>query len=94
LDHPAIKAYRAEAHLHVPITWRDEVIAVVDDAERWRLLVHEWIGYGWNKANIKGLLEAYQAGGIQTKSAKSAPGRRSKLEKNLELLGLELPDEE
>jgi hypothetical protein len=62
LDHPAIKAYRAEAHLHVPIPWRDEVVSAVDDAERWQKIVHSWVGKGWNKQNIEGMLEVYNNG--------------------------------
>ena len=67
LDNPAIIAYRDEARLQVPITWREKVCNVVDDSDRWRILVHDWIGYGWNKQNIKGMLEAYTNGGIKTK---------------------------
>ena len=38
LDHPAIIAYREEVHLHVPINIRDDVIDVVDDADKWQKL--------------------------------------------------------
>jgi hypothetical protein len=72
LDHPAIITYREEAHLHVPINWREEVCEIVDDAERWKKLVHEWIGHGWNKQNISGMLQAYQNGGIEKKKAEPA----------------------
>lgn len=72
LDHPAIIAYREEVHLHVPIAWREEVCSTVDDSERWKQLVHDWIGHGWNKQNIKGLLQAYRNGGIRTKKSEPA----------------------
>ncbi|TET81172.1 MAG: hypothetical protein E3J37_09680 [Anaerolineales bacterium] len=63
LDHPAIIEYRDEAHLHVPITWRKQVAETVGDdpadVQRWRTVVHDWIGRGWNKQNVKGLLEVF-----------------------------------
>jgi len=62
LDHPAIIAYREEAHLHVPINIRDDVIAVVNDAEKWKKIVHSWMAKGWNKQNIEGMLEVYKNG--------------------------------
>ena len=62
LDHPAIIAYREEAHLHVPINIRDDVVAVVTDADKWQKIVHSWIGKGWNKQNIEGMLQVYRDG--------------------------------
>ena len=72
LDNPAIIAYRDEVRLHVPIPWREEVCKIVDDPERWKELVHEWIGHGWNKQNISGMLEAYRNGGIGEKREEPA----------------------
>jgi hypothetical protein len=78
LDHPAIKAYRSETHLHVPIVWRDEVIQVVGNdngnVEKWKDLVHEWIGRGWNRANVKGMLDAYREGGIKHHGKRKSVG--------------------
>ena len=69
LDQPAIQAYRSEARLHVPIALRDDVIQAVGDIEEdvlaWKALVHEWIGYGYNPRNVKGMLDAYKNGGIK-----------------------------
>ena len=62
LNHPAIIAYREEAHLHVPINIRDDVVAVVTDADKWQKIVHSWIGKGWNKQNIEGMLQVYRDG--------------------------------
>jgi hypothetical protein len=72
LDHPALIAYKAEARLHIPIAWRDETIATVGDIPLWQSIVHDWIGHGWNKQNIKGMIEAYKAGGIQPKNGRAA----------------------
>lgn len=65
LKHPALIAYQQEARLSIPISWRDEVITTVMDAGLWTRVVHQWIGNGWNKQNIRGMLESYRAGGIQ-----------------------------
>ena len=72
LDNPAIIAYRDEVRLHVPIPWREEVCKTVDDPDRWKELVHEWIGHGWNKQNISGMLQAYTNGGIGKKKEEPA----------------------
>ena len=64
LDHPAIIAYREEFHYHVQIPWREEVCSTVDDPEKWKTVIHDWHGSGWNPKNVKGMLEAYRNGGI------------------------------
>jgi hypothetical protein len=74
LDHPAIKAYRTIARLHVPVTWRDDVIAIVGDrSEEWARLVKDWIGRGWNKGNVKGMLDAFSNGGISGNRRRTEP---------------------
>ncbi len=80
-NHPAIQAYRSVARIHIPIAWRDEVIAVVGseqaDVQRWTELVRAWIGRGYNRQNVVGLLDAYKNGNITGrnghKPAPSAP---------------------
>ena len=62
LDNPAIIAYREEAHLHVPINIRDDVVSIVSDAEKWQGIVHSWMAKGWNKQNIEGMLQVYRDG--------------------------------
>jgi phage replication O-like protein O len=62
--HPALVAYQEEAHLHVTIAWRPQVIeAVGDDTENiafWRQVVHGYMGTYANRANVKAMLEFYQ----------------------------------
>jgi len=64
LDHPAIIEFRDETRIHVLINWRKEVAETVGDdpkeVERWRAVVHDWIGRGWNKQNVKGMLEVFR----------------------------------
>ena len=69
---PAILAFRSSAHRYPAKSWWKRVDAVVGDAEpdveRWQKLVFEWVGNGWNPTNVKGMLDAYQSGGIQPAS--------------------------
>lgn len=65
LNNPAIQAYKNVARMHVPIAWRDEVIHTVNDVTLWTDIVRGWIGHGWNKQNVSGMLDAYRAGGIR-----------------------------
>lgn len=73
LDHKAVKIYRHLCRLNVPAALRDDVVSTVQEDDKsihsWTMIVHDWIGYGWNKQNIKGMLDAYKSGGI------SAPKR-------------------
>lgn len=61
LDHPAIKAYRDEAHLTVPHAARDAVCSV-QDVRRWRGVVKKWITKGFRPQNIEGMLDWYRNG--------------------------------
>jgi hypothetical protein len=69
LSHPALKTYRHIARLHVPISWRKEVIETVgsdpEQLKKWEEIVRDWIGHGWKKTNISGMLECFAKGGIQ-----------------------------
>ncbi|MCZ7543340.1 MAG: hypothetical protein M5R40_07275 [Anaerolineae bacterium] len=51
--------------------------AVGDDAEClafWRRVVHDWVACGWNRENVKGMLDWFQRGELPT----TAPnGRKS-----------------
>lgn len=67
LDHPALIAYRKFTRLYVPVMWRDDV-AQVENNNLWQTVVKDWVGYGWNPGNVKGMLEAYKSGGIKRKN--------------------------
>jgi len=75
LQHPAIVGYKSIARANVPVAWRSDVIQTVGDKEqdvyRWLALVKSWVGKGWNKMNVEGMLEAYRAGGIQRRNGKA-----------------------
>lgn len=74
LDHPALVGYRTMAHLHVPVTWRDRVIDTVGNVptsvECWMQIVDDWVGNGWNKTNVRGMLDAYRNGGVRNGNGK------------------------
>jgi hypothetical protein len=79
LNHPAIIAYREETRLHVPIAWRDEVIANITNPALWKKVVHDWIGRGWNKQNVRGMIDAYKSGGLNDTRGKPQPPVKMKL---------------
>lgn len=90
LDHPAVMAYRSIVHLNVDFTWRAKVAEGVGadpaNLKRWEKLVSDWVGYGWKKTNIKGMLEAFVSGGIKGRKQPSQDAK-SRLEGRLERLG-------
>ena len=61
LDHPAMKAYNEIARYWPPFAVRDQVCQV-KDADKWRGVIREWIGKGWNPRNITGMLDVYKNG--------------------------------
>jgi hypothetical protein len=91
LDHPAILAYKQESRLNVQIAWREEVANTVKDIDKWRTIVHEWIGRGWNKQNVKGMLDAYRNGGIGDK--RGPPSSESESVRNIKEYFKERKDE-
>ena len=62
-QHPAIQAYREEAHYYPPAEWGSRIIAAVGDNGRldlWRAVVAAYVGSGWNPRNVKAMLEYFQ----------------------------------
>lgn len=59
LDHLAIKGYKEIARLHIPIPLRDDWIKCADEVGTDYLLesVKLWIGNGWNKQNVNGIMD-------------------------------------
>jgi len=61
---PAAQVYRSVAHLYPAKSWYatlDQVIGCEQvDLDFWREVVHAYIGLGWNKRNVKTMLEYYQ----------------------------------
>ncbi len=60
---PAIKVFREITHRYPAQAWHQDIVdAVGEDVEKWRGIVKEWVGWGWNPANVKGMLEVYRDG--------------------------------
>lgn len=67
-EHPAVQTYREVVRRYPPKAWYIKVARIVGESDpnldRWKQLVTDWLGYGWNPGNVKGMLEAYERGGI------------------------------
>lgn len=56
---PAVDVYREETYYFPPKSWWPDLEAV-EDLEFWRQVVHAYVGLGWNKRNVQGMLEWYE----------------------------------
>lgn len=78
LDHQAITGYKDLARLHVPVALRDDWIACAEEIGTERLLAFtkQWIGNGWNKQNVNGIMEFARKGGEGKGSKRGKHSRR------------------
>lgn len=80
--HPALQTYRSVIRLQVPVALRQEVISTVGTSQEsltlWRKILYDWLSLGWNKQNIKGMLESFVRG--EVRQSKPAPPPRPFLE--------------
>lgn len=64
----AVSVFRSEAHRYPAKTWYAAVSEAVGEdqsaLDRWRALVHDWVGRGWNPGNVAGLLDVWAKGGV------------------------------
>jgi hypothetical protein len=64
--HPAIKAYQEIARLWPDRAIRPQICIDVGESpeslDRWRKTILAWIGLGWNKRNVAGMLEHFRDG--------------------------------
>ena len=60
LDSWQVLTYQQIAKRHIPVTWRQKVIDTVTDETKWKSLLVQWIGSGWNIGNISGILQRYE----------------------------------
>jgi hypothetical protein len=60
LDSWQVITYQQIAKRHIPVTWRQKVIDTVTDEHKWKSLLVQWIGSGWNIGNISGILQRYE----------------------------------
>lgn len=75
--HPAIMAYRELARLWPEKPWQliiTETVGTDPPAiDRWKETVLAWLGMGWSKRNIKGMLEFYQRNEIPGAKGRASP---------------------
>ena len=68
--HPAVAAYRAEMEHYPRKNQYKPIIAAIGEAgdlALWSGVVRDWKLYGWNPYNIAGMIDAFKAGGVQSK---------------------------
>lgn len=92
LMHPAMQVYRRCTHYCVTPDndgyWRKQVAAIVGETpaalEKWNGIITDWVGKGWNKLNIQGLLEVYQNGfGDRRKNGKGKQDKKVNYDEQL-----------
>lgn len=66
LDNPAVQVYRQVMKLTAGENERPLIADNVTDLEYWRQVCSDWSASGWNKRNIKGLVERYLGNGKQS----------------------------
>ena len=74
---PAVTAYRENANRYPPKSWYKQIADTVgekpDDLGFWAMVVHAYVGNGWNPGNAKGMLEFYERREIPASNSKPQP---------------------
>ena len=74
---PAVTAYRENANRYPPKSWYKQIAETVgekpDDLGFWAMVVHAYVGNGWNPGNAKGMLEFYERREIPASNSKPQP---------------------
>ena len=74
LDSWQVITYQQIAKRHIPVTWRQKVIDTVTDETKWRTLLVQWIGSGWNIGNISGILQRYEGASNDRRTTRQNDG--------------------
>jgi DNA-binding Lrp family transcriptional regulator len=78
--HPAIRAFRKNAHRYPAKSWFQDVAETVGehpaDVEFWGQIVKAWVGVGYNPVNVLGMLDCYRRGELPSTAASRAAGHR------------------
>lgn len=74
LDSWQVISYQQIAKRHIPVTWRQKVIDTVTDETKWRTLLVQWIGSGWNIGNISGILQRYEGASNERRAQRQNDG--------------------
>lgn len=74
LDSWQVITYQQIAKRHIPVTWRQRVIDTVTDEHKWKSLLVQWIGSGWNIGNISGILQRYEGASNDRRTTRQNDG--------------------
>jgi hypothetical protein len=74
LDSWQVITYQQIAKRHIPVTWRQKVIDTVTDEHKWKSLLVQWIGSGWNIGNISGILQRYEGAHHERRATRQNDG--------------------
>ena len=73
--HPAVLAFRDETKYYPPKSWFPD-LEKITDLDRWRAVVHAWVGLGRNPRNVARMFDHYQNNEMPTvKGVKRAKSR-------------------
>ncbi len=89
----AVEVFRAETNRFPPKSWFPTIAEAVGadppNLDRWRRVVHAWVGTGYNPTNVQGMLECYRRGdmpGTVPKAPNTSASGQTILDRNLETL--------
>ena len=79
--HPAISLYERVTDRSVPNdSWRQRIQETVGldppALQLWESVLDSWVGHGWNPANVDGLLDVFEKGGIDERGERGNGGGR------------------
>ena len=67
-----VAVFRSETNYYPPKSWFRDLERKVTDLDRWREIVHKWVGCGFNPRNVGGMFECYTENRLPTtKGAKN-----------------------
>ena len=74
---PAITVYQEEASRLPPESWRNVIAEAVGldqtALDRWRRVVHGWIGQGWKPGNVQGMIDFFGRNEIPGENRPTGP---------------------
>lgn len=63
LDHPGVKIYREIARVTANPEQRKKIEESISDMDLWTVTIKHWLGHGWSKLNVSGMIDSYHRGG-------------------------------
>jgi hypothetical protein len=66
LENQAVKTYREVARVTANATQREDIAEKITDFLLWEETLRHWLGHGWSKYNVTGMIDSYKNGGGRT----------------------------